>query len=573
MVDSSPAPPLGGRIADRFVLDTLLGEGAHGRTWRGRDERTGAAVAVKELSLKNVRDWKAVELFEREARVLRQLRHPGVPAYVDAPHATDPVTGEEHFFLVQSLVDGEDLGRTLAREGRWAEAEVRRMLHEVLEVLRDLQRMAPPILHRDLKPSNLMRRRDGRYAVIDFGGVQSLVPNAGGTTVVGTSGYMPVEQLMGRATPASDIYALGATAIHLLSGIHPATMELDRFRLRFAPHVSVSPALLAYLTRMVEPEPSDRFPDAAAALHALETLDTAMVPRATPPATAAPGLMIGAGAIALLAMIVGVSVIVVGAVDDAEHADRDQARAAAPFPGGVTTSEERERDIPVQWSDLTGAGLVLERHHSWLEVYDASAWYKMNGILRNTGTSEIEMMRGRIRLGDANGTPLHERGDERWLDTHQATLRPGDTVAFHALVPASADVRTATLEVTRATQVPAAPSYPPATPISFDAGPTAARFAIAMRSRGQDFTGGAPFTFSRVTLEVENTGGPPIRAMQLLIHYQRDGHPLPNVEPTPLWVVSSSDPPMLPEDIRLVSTTAQVSAETNGFRVEVVRVE
>ncbi len=258
-------------LQDRFEVREELGRGAQGRTSKGLDRQTGKAVAIKELMLRDVEDWKAIELFEREGMALRHLDHPGIPAYVDAFHVEDPETGEERFFLVQEFVDGQDL-ETLSKEGkRFTEEEARDLARGVLEILMYLQERSPPVIHRDIKPSNIMMRHDGRLALIDFGAVQSVIPNAsGGSTIIGTSGYMPVEQLMGRSVPATDLYALGATLAHLLSGRHPADLPMREMRLEFEPFVNLSPGFQRFLARMLDPRLEHRYQTAKEALRALE---------------------------------------------------------------------------------------------------------------------------------------------------------------------------------------------------------------------------------------------------------------------------------------------------------------
>ena len=265
-------------LKDRFELREQIGRGAQGRTYLAIDRDTGQKVAVKELLLRDVSDWKAIELFEREGQTLKHLDHPGIPYYVDAFHLDDD--GEERFFLVQEFVDGEDF-ETLVDEGLIVdEEEARAFLAELLEILVYLQCLSPPVIHRDIKPSNVMRHRDGSLALIDFGAVQSVIPNEeGGSTIIGTSGYMPMEQLMGRATPATDVYAAGATVIHLLSRRHPADLPMSNLRLRFERFVNISPAFTHYLARMVAPDTERRFNNAEEALKVLRALEK---PRSDP---------------------------------------------------------------------------------------------------------------------------------------------------------------------------------------------------------------------------------------------------------------------------------------------------
>jgi len=121
-------------------------------------------------------------------------------------------------FLVTEKIEGESLAALRKRGVTFGEAEVLRLLRDAADTLGYLHGRAPPIVHRDLKPGNVIRRPDGSFAFIDFGAVRDRMKPEGGSTVVGTFGYMAPEQFQGRAMPASDVYAMGATALSLLTG-------------------------------------------------------------------------------------------------------------------------------------------------------------------------------------------------------------------------------------------------------------------------------------------------------------------------------------------------------------------
>lgn len=199
----------------RYRIIRVLGEGAQATTFEAVDTTNGKAVAVKRFRVRGAGSWKEVELAEREARVLAGLSHPMLPRYL------------EHFeeggelFLVTRKIKGESLASLRMREIPFGEDDVMRLLHDAADALSYLHGRASPIVHRDLKPSNILRRRDGSFAFIDFGAVRDRMKPEGGSTVVGTFGYMAPEQFQGRAMPASDVYAIGATALSLLTGRDP----------------------------------------------------------------------------------------------------------------------------------------------------------------------------------------------------------------------------------------------------------------------------------------------------------------------------------------------------------------
>ena len=252
----------------RYVVRGLLGEGAQGMTFDATDSRDGRAVAIKRFDVRGARSWKDVELAERETRVLASIDHPLVPRYI------------EHFeedgalFLVMEKVEGETLDALRRRVGPLPEEEVRRFLSFADRALTYLHGRAQPVVHRDVKPRNVVRRPDGSYVLVDFGAVSEFVyRRPGGSTIVGTAGYMAPEQMQGRALPATDVYAVGATAIASLTGVEPEDLPHNGLRIdvRRALEGRASPALVSALERMLEPDPSLRPTSLAAALDSLNT--------------------------------------------------------------------------------------------------------------------------------------------------------------------------------------------------------------------------------------------------------------------------------------------------------------
>ncbi|MGM0557677.1 MAG: serine/threonine protein kinase [Myxococcota bacterium] len=257
-------------VADRYRIERTLGVGAQGRTFLARDARSGQEVALKRLTMADVPDWKAVELFEREGDALRSLDHRRIPDYLDAFSVEDDET--LRFYLAQSYVEGDNLQDLIDAGERWDEVALVDFLDQMLRILSYLGARRPPVVHRDLKPRNIIRDPDGQYHLVDFGAVQTaLASSSGSSTVIGTGGFVPVEQLMGRATPRSDLYALGATALYLASGEHPSTIETSGLKLKFRRHVALEPRLAAFIDGLLEPQPEDRYPTAREALAALET--------------------------------------------------------------------------------------------------------------------------------------------------------------------------------------------------------------------------------------------------------------------------------------------------------------
>jgi hypothetical protein len=238
----------------RFVPLGPLGEGAQGHTLDGIDKREGRAVAIKRFDVRGAKGWKDVELAESEARVLSSLSHPKLPAYID--HFEE----DGALYLVMEKIEGESLAALRKRGVVLGEEDVLQLLRDAGDVLDYLHRRAPAVIHRDLKPGNVIRRPGGSFAFVDFGAVREKLKPEGGSTVVGTFGYMAPEQFQGRALPGSDVYAIGATALTMLTGVDPETLPHKGLAIdvRAALRGRASRELVDILEKMLDPDPDTR---------------------------------------------------------------------------------------------------------------------------------------------------------------------------------------------------------------------------------------------------------------------------------------------------------------------------
>jgi serine/threonine protein kinase len=256
----------------RYQLQQQLGNNAGRQTWLAADIGTSPSqlVIVKLLAFSPQMQWDEFKLFEREAQVLKQLNHPRIPQYRDY-FSIDKEAGAGlcWFGLVQQYIPGASIKQFLEQGKRFAEAEVKKLATDILEILTYLHGLNPPVLHRDIKPSNLILGDDGQVYLVDFGAVQDSAAAEGVTfTVVGTTGYAPLEQFWGRAVPASDLYALGATLIHLLTGTAPADLPQRDLRIQFRDRISLSSNFTHWIEVLTAPDLEQRFTQASEALEA-----------------------------------------------------------------------------------------------------------------------------------------------------------------------------------------------------------------------------------------------------------------------------------------------------------------
>ena len=261
-------------LQGRYQLQEQLGHNAGRQTWLATDVSVSPPelVIVKLLAFNPQMQWDDFKLFEREAQVLKNLNYPQIPKYRDY-FSLDKTIGAGlcWFGLVQEYIPGKTLQQLLHQGKRFTENQVRQIATDILNILIYLHELSPPLLHRDIKPSNLIWGEDEQIYLVDFGAVQDSAAAEGVTfTVVGTTGYAPLEQFWGKAVPASDLYALGATLIHLLTGTSPADLPQKNLQIQFSHLISVNPTFICWIQSLTEPDLSQRYSTARLALKDLK---------------------------------------------------------------------------------------------------------------------------------------------------------------------------------------------------------------------------------------------------------------------------------------------------------------
>ncbi|MEH1843306.1 MAG: protein kinase [Nostoc sp.] len=271
----------------RYVPVKLLGRGGFGAAFLARDRRIPGMrqCVVKQfqpsgnLTLNQLQ--QAQLMFEREAEVLSQLGndHEQIPdLFAFFPvivNGLQPGQQDQFFYLVQEYIDGQNLEEELVQQGKFSEQQVLEVLQEILKVLKFVHHRG--IIHRDIKPSNIMRRRDGRLFLLDFGAVKQVtnaaLGSAGSSTGIYSMGFAPPEQMAGgQVFPSTDLYALAVTIIILLTN-QEAGQLFDAYsnQWKWRTQVTVSSHLADILDKMLLPAANQRFQSAQEVLDALNS--------------------------------------------------------------------------------------------------------------------------------------------------------------------------------------------------------------------------------------------------------------------------------------------------------------
>jgi serine/threonine protein kinase len=261
-------------LRNRYRAFKRIGQGGFGSTFLARDEDMPSKPWRVIKQLRPVEGSPqlaklAEELFNREAQVLERL---GEHSQIPKLYAHFQEGGK--FYLVQEFIQGITLSQEMRRNGPFSEEQTRQVMQEVLLILSYVH--SQNTVHRDIKPANLIRRKeDGRLVLIDFGAVKQLGPgqdSAEEATAIRSLGFSPPEQVAGQAVgPSSDLYALAATCINLMTLESPAKFyNHETGQWDWSDELQLSPEFDAILHRMLQPAINQRFATATEVLRALQ---------------------------------------------------------------------------------------------------------------------------------------------------------------------------------------------------------------------------------------------------------------------------------------------------------------
>jgi tetratricopeptide (TPR) repeat protein/predicted Ser/Thr protein kinase len=278
-------------LHDRYRVKRQIGEGGFGKTYLVEDTlnvRLGKPETQKVLKVLLNQSPIAAKLFQREAKVLRQLRHPGIPRVEEECFQFRSAGTETLHCLVMEFIEGVDLNSWVNSRSKLrravTQAQAIAWLKQLVDILGVLHNNSvQQCFHRDIKPSNIICRPNGQLVLIDFGAVREVTPTmlvkvGGGQALTGicSPGYAPPEQIDGRPLPQSDFFALGRTLVHLLTSKHPLELDVDLYtgELRWRDQAPpISPSLADLIDHLMAPTVGKRPPNTDAIWQRLDAIE------------------------------------------------------------------------------------------------------------------------------------------------------------------------------------------------------------------------------------------------------------------------------------------------------------
>lgn len=268
--NEGPAPlPPNTVLQGRYQITKRIGQGGMGAIYLADDLRFSQRVAVVKEMLDHFTDSDqrraATNSFDREAEMLANLKHVGIPEVYDR------FTEGNRHYLVMEYINGSDLEQRLMNQDNepFEEYQVLDWAIQICDILKYMHNQNPPIVYRDMKPANLILNESGRIYVVDFGIARHFNPTKKGT-MIGTQGYAPPEQYRGQVEPRSDLYALAATMHHLLTGRDPQAEAPFTFPSVRELNQRISVQTDKLISRCLNMEAESRFRDASDMSEALK---------------------------------------------------------------------------------------------------------------------------------------------------------------------------------------------------------------------------------------------------------------------------------------------------------------
>lgn len=258
---------VGSLIDGKYKILSEIGHGGMSVVYMAINEKANKTWAIKEVRKEGVLDFEAVRQgLIVETEMLKRLKHPNLPSIIDV------IEDDETLLIVMDYIEGNSLSKTLSEYGAQPQDLVIEWAKQLCDVLGYLHTRTPAIIYRDMKPSNVMLKPDGNLILLDFGTAREYKEkNLADTTCLGTVGYAAPEQYggMGQTDPRTDIYCLGATLYHLVTGFNPSEPPYEIKPIREL-NPSLSSGLERIILKCVQRNPEDRFGSCAELMYALE---------------------------------------------------------------------------------------------------------------------------------------------------------------------------------------------------------------------------------------------------------------------------------------------------------------
>lgn len=258
---------IGSLVDGKYKILNKVGQGGMSVVYLAMNEKANKQWAVKEVRKDGVRDFEVVKQgLVVETDILKKLSHPNLPSIIDV------IDTDESFIIIMDYIQGNSLNKALEEFGAQPQENVIIWAKQLCDVLNYLHTRTPAIIYRDMKPANIMLKPDGNVTLIDFGTAREYKEkNLADTTCLGTVGYAAPEQFggMGQTDARTDIYCLGATLYHLVTGMNPCEPPYE-----IKPIRDINPSLSAGLEKIIlkccQRDPNDRYQSAAELMFALE---------------------------------------------------------------------------------------------------------------------------------------------------------------------------------------------------------------------------------------------------------------------------------------------------------------
>lgn len=261
---------IGELVDGKYKILNKVGQGGMSVVYLAMNEKANKQWAVKEVRKDGVKDFEIVKQgLVAEIDILKRLNHPNLPSIIDV------IDKEDSFIIIMDYIQGNSLNKALDEYGAQPQENVIAWAKQLCDVLGYLHTRTPAIIYRDMKPANVMLKPDGNVTLIDFGTAREYKEkNLADTTCLGTVGYAAPEQFggMGQTDARTDIYCLGATLYHLVTGKNPCEPPYELLPIR-----QINPGLSSGLERIIQKctqrDPNDRYQSAAELMYALEHYD------------------------------------------------------------------------------------------------------------------------------------------------------------------------------------------------------------------------------------------------------------------------------------------------------------